>query len=280
MTLSLFDILFEMPIKTFKTIGDWGRESSFKSPVDRKLLTHPKAIEKIKTQWNKTPYDFDIYLVNDKRVNREEFREVGEVDLNFVRNKLKLTKEELPDPPENVITIIYTNNRGANRYMASGWILAHRLGHALRLGESSSSWHWNEFTDSLEARFREMLKEIYGIDLRNSYGVDSSKLLKHFAEHLGTMKTARDKNLTSWFEFAYELLAQYLITGKIVFNPIPRSIMSNYDAYGSNKKTANYSQYEDARKQYNEELLPMFAQEFESNLEAVLGASLNSIFVM
>jgi hypothetical protein len=43
------DVIDEMAIKQFKTVGDWNRRSSF-GDIDRKLLTSPRGVEKIKRQ--------------------------------------------------------------------------------------------------------------------------------------------------------------------------------------------------------------------------------------
>lgn len=47
------DNLDEMPIVSFKRVGDWEKRSSFRHDTDRKLLQHPRAIEKIHRQWGK-----------------------------------------------------------------------------------------------------------------------------------------------------------------------------------------------------------------------------------
>ena len=43
------DSIDEMAIRQFKTVGDWNRRSSF-GDIDRKLLTSPRGVEKIKRQ--------------------------------------------------------------------------------------------------------------------------------------------------------------------------------------------------------------------------------------
>lgn len=273
----------EMAISTFKTVGDWGKKSSFKHDVDRRLLTSPKAVEKIHKQWEKTPYDFDMYLVNDPRVNKSEFREVGLVDMSFVRDKMKLTPEEIPDPSGDTIVIIYTGNFGDERYMASGWILAHRLGHALARGRGTPAQMWNEFTNTLRKRIANMLKEVYGIDVYSSTydfanNAQKDKMLKYVAQQLGTMKSARDENLRNWYEFAYELLAQYLITGKIKFNPLPKSLVTGIAGWG--RKETRWVRDEEVRTSINESDIESFAEEMEYELEGILGASVGRVFVM
>ena len=272
----------EMAIRQFKTVGDWGRRSSF-GDVDRKILTSPRGVEKIKRQWEKTPFDFDMYLVNDPRVNKSQFREVGLVDMSFVRDKMKLTADEIPDPDGNTITIIYTSNTGAERYMSSGWILAHRLGHALARGRGFPAEKWQEFIKDLRKRIADILKEVYGIDVygktydfQGNAGRD--KILKYVAQQLGTMKSARDNKMRNWYEFAYELLAQYLLTGKITFNPLPQSIITGIAGWG--RKQTRYSRDEEAREAINAEELESIALEIEGDLETILGASIGKVFVM
>jgi len=272
----------EMAIRQFKTVGDWGRRSSF-GDVDRKILTSPRGVEKIKRQWEKTPFDFDMYLVNDPRVNKSQFREVGLVDMSFVRDNMKLTADEIPDPDGNTITIIYTSNTGAERYMSSGWILAHRLGHALARGRGFPAEKWQEFIKDLRKRIADILKEVYGIDVygktydfQGNAGRD--KILKYVAQQLGTMKSARDNKMRNWYEFAYELLAQYLLTGKIKFNALPRSIITGIGGWGH--KQTRYSKDEEAREAINTSELESIALEIEGDLEIILGASIGSVFVM
>ena len=272
----------EMAIRQFKTVGDWGRRSSF-GDVDRKILTSPRGVEKIKRQWEKTPFDFDMYLVNDPRVNKSQFREVGLVDMSFVRDKMKLTADEIPDPDGNTITIIYTSNTGAERYMSSGWILAHRLGHALARGRGFPAEKWQEFIKDLRKRIADILKEVYGIDVYSkTYDFQGNagrdKILKYVAQQLGTMKSARDNKMRNWYEFAYELLAQYLLTGKIKFNALPRSIITGIGGWGH--KQTRYSKDEEAREAINTSELESIVLEIEGDLENILGASIGSVFVM
>lgn len=274
----------EMAIRQFKTVGDWTKGSSFRDPIDRKLLTSPRGVEKIRRQWEKTPFDFDIYLVNDRRVNKPEFREVGEVDLEFVRDELQLTPEEVPDPDRNSITVIYTSNTGDQRKMATGWILAHRLGHALRRGNGSTSRHWNYFANNLRKRIADFVQRVYNIDVAEfgRYGrgnvAEKDKLLKYIARQIGTFKSARDNKLRDWYELPYELLAQYMITGKIKFNPLPKDLVVGMAGWG--RKEKRWSRDETQREGINSQEFEDLAQELENDLEIILGSAIGNIFVM
>jgi len=277
----------EMAIQQFKTVGDWDRRSSF-GDIDRKLLTSPKGVEKIRRQWENTPYNFDMYLVNDPRINKSRFREVGIVNMDFVRDEMGITPKEIPDPDRNTITIIYTSNTGAERYMASGWILAHRLGHAIARGNDYIAKMWGEFINRLRRRVASILDRVYHIDTYPkrfdfSSRFDSEgerkreKILKYVAQQLGTMKSARENKIRNWFEFAYELLAQYLLTGSIKFNPLPKQLLVGYGPYG--RKQIRYSRDEELLEEINRDLED-FAITIQSELEDLLDAAVGSVFVM
>lgn len=268
----------EMAIRQFKTVGDWNKRSSFGSDIDRRLLTSPKAVQKIHRQWEKTPYDFDIYLVNDPRVNKSQFREVGPVEMGFVRDVMKLTPEEIPDPPPGRITVIFTGNSGDERKMASGWILAHRLGHVFARGGGPVMNEWNEFTARLQHLFAEILDQVYHITVMKRDRNDVDKILKLVAQQLGSMKSARDKNLRNWYEFAYELLAQYMLTGKITFKPLPDQLVIKLAPFG--RKQTQRVQGQDVQQMYNNHDLEYYANELEQMLEHVLDRAVGKIFVM
>lgn len=272
--------LDEMPIANYKTIGNFDKASSIKNPVDRRLLSNPRAIDKIKRQWEKTPYDFDIYVMNDKRVNgpnREQFYERGEVTIDFVRNKMKLTPEEFPDPTGNNITVIFTNNNGDERYMASGWILAHRVGHVFARGMSTMN-DWEFFTKHVREVFRDLLSGVYDIDLRYMDRTEADNILKNLAHQIGSMKSARDNNLRNWYEFAYELFAQYLLTGKITFRPLPNSVVTKVAAFGRETRTSVYSP--EQHQMYNNHDLDYYATNMDTFIENVLDRAVGRIFVM
>jgi hypothetical protein len=181
----------EMAIANYKTVGDFNRRSSISSKVDRDLVTHPKGIEKIKRQWQKTPWDFDIYVVNDPRVNKPQFREVGVVSPDFVYSQMKLTPEEIP-LNSNHISIIFTNNVAADKIPLTGWTMAHRLGHAFAASNRGSSNSvgraWNDFNNRLRYIIDEIMNRVYNINTKNGYGWNDNnnreKMLKYVAQEL------------------------------------------------------------------------------------------------
>ena len=276
-------LLTEMPIRTFKAVGDFSKELSFKDPVDRRLLTSPAAVEKIRSLWSRTPYTFDIYVVNRRSVNQSQFREYGQCDLDFVRSKMKLTAAQIPDNDPSAITVIYTNNEGDKAFMASGWILAHRMGHAFATGRmrgeaQEMTARWDRYTDLLRDMFNKMMKDVYGREITGSDWVYSNRTamdaLRMAAQMIGTMRSARNKELNTWWELSYELLAQYLITGHIEFNPSP-------DAIPPYLWSPQGLQANDPEAQANfDSLLEGYARAAEILLREVLNHAVGKIFVM
>jgi hypothetical protein len=216
--------LAETPIDNFQTIGNWDKGSSFTSPVDRKLLTNPNAVQKIKDKFANTKFHFDMYFVNTKEARH--YTEEGEVSEQFIRDNLKL---DTPINHDN-ITVFYTNNKGDQKVMATAWIIAHRFGHAIRRLDGYKTLN-NEVNEIIQR----VIEEAYGRRLQRSSafatlgdGPTDAKILKNFAQLVGTFKSARDKNLRNFPEFYHELLAQYITTGKISFNPLPKYIPVKY----------------------------------------------------
>jgi hypothetical protein len=272
----------EMAIANYQTVGDFNKRSSISSKVDRDLVTHPKAIKKIKRQWEKTPWDFDIFVINDPRVNKSKFREVGVVDPSFVYNEMKLTPQEISLNPDH-ITILFTNNVAAEKIPLTGWTMAHRLGHAMSASRNDPVGEaWREFTAELRKIFNEIMRDVYGIETaprgQFDFSQDYEKKLKYVAQELGTMKAARDKKLRSWFEFAYELLAQYFITGHIKLNPLPDRIVVGMGGWA--RPQYAYAKDKEAQTTYNNHDLEYFAHNLESWIDNVLNYAVGKVFVM
>ena len=85
----------------------------------------------------------------------------------------------------------------------------------------------------------------------------------------------------SFYEFPYELMAQYIITGKIKFNPLPRSlVLQSRMAWGRpNNITTSAKASEEELIEWNE-MLDGHAQKYEYNLDTIFDGLVGKIFVM
>ena len=207
----------EMPINKFQLLGKWTPDKlQGYSRQDIGILTNPVAVEKIHKVWSNTEENFDFYFV--KQVGAAKFVETGEVTSEWVKQNLKL---DIQPNPGNV-TVIFTNNRGDEKVPLTAWIMAHRMGHAIRVRNSE----WDNFVNELNNDFTRILREAYHY-IKTGFGnyKGEQDALLALALAVGTMRSVRMNNLRNWSEFAYELLAQRLLTGSIKFGVLPRCIV-------------------------------------------------------
>ena len=126
------------------------------------------------------------------------------------------------------------------------------------------------------------MEQVYNFNTKNmgwdwENNAKKEKVLKYVAQELGTMKAARDKKVRSWWEFGYELLAQYMITGKITLNPLPPAMVTGIRGWGH--KDTIYGSH-GARETYNTGLLEGYAEELQEMLDFVLNQAVGEVFVM
>lgn len=263
----------ESPLSLNK-IGDWDKEREYlqNKPArkgktrygwtltDMSLLSQNR-IEKIEKSWEKLPQQVDAYVVIGSKAHK--FRQEGEIGLNFVRNELGITEEQWKGVNLwNKITVFFTQNKGGQKVPMTPWILAHRFAHAL-MGKGK-----NEFEELYKAFWvdsHELLSVVYGYELKGNDVFD--KIFLNYVNSIGTMKSTRNKKINNVYEFFYEVFAQYIITGKIQFNKLPK--------YLGNSKVGYYrSKYDDLREQYDEKLesdADYYASKFNRFLDGCLG---------
>lgn len=237
-----FREITEAPIEDFTTVGDWSKNSSYKD-TDRKLLTNPKAVQKIITKWDKTPVDFNFYFINSPEANRHT--EVGKVDEAWLFDNMPKAMREIELKP-HAVNVLFTNNKGSEKVPMTAWVIAHRLSHVFARFQG---WRGQRQVHGFKEA-RDILLQTISTILQDGYGqrdvpshdrsemrgnseaiVATQTLIKNFYQVIGTMKSAREKNLRNAFEFSHELFAQYIITGTVKFNPIPMLIPGRARAY-------------------------------------------------
>jgi hypothetical protein len=258
-------LLSEMPITRFDLQGNWGPNNKSGNGFDKKsigILTNPKAVEKIHRKWSNTKENFELYFV--RQVGASKFNEMGEVSKEWVKENLGMDIQ----PAEDTITIIYTNNIGANKVPMTAWGIAHRMAHTIARLNRDFNDHFtrevtrffNEITLKLNGKFKEKIQPI------------------HVAQAVGTMKSARDFNLGNFGEFIFELVAQYVITGHIKFNPLTKRIITSLVPRKRPTTVFAYITDEELAEINND--LEMKIDVLEYNIESIFGACVNKIFVM
>jgi hypothetical protein len=278
------DLLKEAPIDSFNLVGEWEPNSKKRGydKASRGILTSPAGVEKIKKLWAKTRQDFDVYMVSTKE--GWKYTEVGEVDPYFIRDKLKL---DIPINDNN-ITIFYTSNKGAEKIPTTAWTLAHRFGHALRRSGdiNGNSYEYIQLEMLLKRMIHQIAEKIYRKDLKvSSFEPDFKKIRKmqelerQVAHALGTFKSARDRNLRNVFEFTNEVVAEYIITGKVVFNREFPKILPTYFTWG-NPQGPYSVQITPELQEEIDDIISYFENEVYGWVDNLVDSAVGKIFVM
>lgn len=300
--MKLNQILNEVPLAGYKTLSDTPkskrgdpnavsdkpedfekRSSSYTDKRDRRLITNPHAVKRLKNIFaSDIPVDFYFYMVNTKE--GRDFTEIGKVTRDWLKKNMPGVEPYIEDH-EDSITVIFTNNKGDQKIPMTPWIMAHRIGHAFQRGRESpflGHRYISQYTDTTTE-----INRVIDTLLINGYGVrkptgnkeyysysdnNFAKARKKFYEAIGTFRSARKGKLRADFEFINELIAQYLITGEIKFNQIPKSFKANGFHY---RFKASDEEYEDS----NDEL-QMLARDLEYYVDNILSQAVNGIYVM
>jgi hypothetical protein len=278
------NLLKEAPIDSFNLVGEWEPTSKKRGydKASRGILTSNAGVEKIKKLWAKTRQDFDIYMVSTKE--GWKYTEVGEVDPYFIRDKLKL---DIPIN-ENNITIFFTNNKGAEKVPTTAWTLAHRFGHALRRSGdiNGDSYEYIQLDNMLQKMINSVSEKIYKRNLKvSSYEPDFKKIRnireiqRQVAHALGTFKSARDRKLRNVYEFTNEVIAQYIITGKIVFNREFPKVLPTYFTWGTPQGPYSVQITPELQEEIDD-IISYFETEVYAWVDNLVDSAVGKIFVM
>jgi len=272
----LYQLVKEDEIGDVVHVGDWspGAKPRGWDKPSIGILTSDSGITKLRRKWENCPYKFDVYFV--RQPNAKNYLEIGEVKYEFIRDKLNYNFSQDRD----AITIFYTNNIGANRIPATPWTLAHRAGHAMR-----RSYYYKKFTKSVNAMIRDIGKDVYGFDdnrtrasFSDEYSFGFSKKTRALCNALGTMKSARDRKILNEGEFAHELVAQFITTGKITFNRnFPKILPHRGFRWG--QPDGSYIR-RDINLEELEDKLAYWEERIYHEIDSVIDSNIGSIFVM
>lgn len=280
----LFYRLFsEDAMDNLEVQGNWndGKAHGYDKP-SLKMMTNPLNIERIKKKWEKLPYDVNAYIIKGPKIH--QYTELGRVTFDFVRDKLGMNINYDDDK----ITVIYTNNKGSEKVPLTPWTLAHRLGHAMARDKISNDtpYMYKEVNLTIDKLLRDVAK-YYGRnsltkEVRSSYSYNSvpdEQFKKALVYALATFKSARDRKLRASFEFTNELIAQYVITGKVTLNAnLPKLLPLSY-AWG--KPQGYHLRFTEERTpQELEDLIEVYQSELYNDIDALFGSSIGNIYVM
>jgi hypothetical protein len=281
--LADLDELDEMALQTYKTMGDFSKPGPF-TGADKKLVPHPKNIEKATRFFEQTPFDFRLFFSNISGTGK--YSEHGPMSPDQIRQVFGQDADEIINGSEDAITVVYVGNKGDRKVMLTPWMMAHRFGHAINAGARNKNWTaWGEAEKYFFQTVNALLEEHYGKAYRgaNTYRTeikwDMTPEYNALFNAMGTQRSSTSGQIRRPYEFLYELFAQYLGTGKVTLNPLPTNLTYGRKVFGNPTKYMNIKpEYRDEgeRKQAADSL----AYTMELLFNDVLGDSVGKIFVM
>lgn len=162
------------------------------SQEDWDLLQSQKGLMKIHEAFKKTPFKFSMNLHFGKSLCREP-REIGIIE------------------QANQITVLHsTNVTGTHRMPMNAWTMVHRMAHCIQAqGGVSESGIINSIFECIEELLGYGMKRGYG--RISGFGDEANYLLMATM----TMRSARKGLVSNELDFLGELLAQFVLCGKI-----------------------------------------------------------------
>lgn len=263
------DNVNEAPVSDFEPVGDFNKPGSFTTTkYDPAIVKNPKAQQKVYNFFQKSPYKFRLYPLNIPGARK--FAEIGKVNMDWLEKNIPQAAEIVKkNPPNDEIIVFYVSNTGSEKVPFTPWIMAHRMGHAFR----PNNYAWSEFVSYWMEQMKQILNSYYGADIGR---MEDPRYIA-LQNALGTMKSARDNKISRPYEFLYELLAQYINTGSVKLNPLPRQLGYGKQAWGKHSRVMNMLQTDDAEIQNHIEMLE---RDLDYYLDSILGSAQNKIFVM
>ena len=211
---------------------------------------------------------------------------MGEVDEEWVIENLGQDVMDKVDRGSSAINIIFTNNSGSERVPMTPWIMAHRIGHALVREKGRNQF--DNHSNPMAYAFSDLIRHTSYI-LENGYGFRDQRLpvnvkqlasasrgyqllYTKFWSAICTFRSARTGNMRDWFEVNNELIAQYITTGSLKVNELPKSFK-----HGRSHVILKGDEYEiDEASEFLNQLDEMMEQEYER----VLTYATDRIYVM
>lgn len=286
--------LDEMALKQYQPVGKFDANGPLKG-ADRPLATHPAHIQKVEQFFERTPYDFRIFVSNLPGLTK--YKESGaktpeQINQMFAKDKnyQEVATQVLADT-ENAITIIYLGNYGDAKVLLTPWVMAHRLGHAITAtnrgsmgGSGGGTDSWSQAERYFFKTINTLLSQHYGKSAKDPYSGanvkwDLTPEYNALFNSIGTQRSSRKGLIKRPYEFMYELFAQYIKDGTITLNPLPVSLDYGRKAWGRPTKYMRINpEYTDegTRQQESDRLASTLTTMFNDVMRDCVG----KVFVM
>jgi hypothetical protein len=214
----------------------YNKEQPMYSEKDKMAITSPAHIQKLKRAFLRVPYSFNLYFWHQAQPDYDPYVQKGIVDDRWIAKHMgKQVLQNISKYDRAAsITIIMTGNLSDNYPInfGSSWIMGHRIAHVLIAGNETTAFG-HQVIDMFFKFIEHITGTGYGVewpkDKFSQYGAIMTKEYheiygKVLGHALGTMASARNGKLVNGYEWIYETFAQYLLTGKVEFNPLPKDM--------------------------------------------------------
>ncbi len=258
-----FRKFIENPVVDAELIGNWSNFPNKKQhqgwdKASFNILNN-NGIEKIKNIWANTKNTFDLYFVKQSGMKNLTVGIISQEELQ------KLNINISPNPDR--ITVIFVNNIGADRMPMTPWTAAHRFGHTL-----FSLPEFQKFRTLFIQDIRTIIQQIY--HLFNNRNI-SEKIILAIMNSIGKMRSAREKKIDRMNEFFFEIVAQYITSGKVTFNISLPNIIKSKDFY-----LQSYANQDEIVKNEIELLIGHMGNYAERDLQKIFNNCVGKIFMI
>lgn len=275
------EFITEAPLADYQPLGDFNKPGPFRG-VDKKLVPHPTNQLKTAKFFEKTPYDFRLFFSNIPGTGK--YSEYGPMKPETVQEIFKQYASSIIENSEDAITIVFVGNKGDSKVMLTPWMMAHRIGHAVQAGErlTGRKGTWSTVENHFFKSINNILDDYYGKKGQvNRYDTQidwsRNKLYTALFNAIGTQRSSRTGQIIRPYEFLYELFAQYLGTGQITLNPLPKEKVYGRKAWGRSTQSLRMTPGGEEDTKYTTEVL---ANDMEILFNDVLGELVGKILVM
>ncbi len=271
----------EAPLADYQPIGDFDKPGPFRG-ADRRLVPHPKNQLKAARFFENAPYDFRLFFSNIPGTGK--YSEHGPMAPEKIKGIFKADAAQILQGHEDAITVVFVGNTGDSKVMMTPWIMAHRIGHAIQAGgRNTNVGPWRAAEKHFFDGINRLLEEYYGKTSSEIRQKNDSMRYDLTAEYaalfnaIGTQQSSRKGQIRRPYEFLYEMFAQYIGTGKITLNPLPKLKDYGRKAWGRSSKSLRLHPDAGDEAAYTTETL---ARDMEIMFNDVLSSMVGKVLVM
>lgn len=214
----------ESPISDI-THYDMDQEGTFR-PDDRKKFQSPEWKERVIRLFRSSPFPITLHLVNgtpDMKVKVTTKYAIDRIDVLDVKNYVGIQSKEKaeailgkPIDTNGTITAIMLQNEGSARVGMTPWMVAHRIAHMF-FERNQRDANYEILSRAREVNY--IVNNLFSFMDRNlRVDIDDAEgRIAHFAKLLSSFRSAQTGNLRDSGEYLTELMAEFLIKGRIIF---------------------------------------------------------------